>query len=454
MLLTKEVNVCLSKDSIIDYFKELKYNLPETIFKKKTIIKVKVEDLPDKSSIKVLVKCDCEDCENPYLPPIRWGNYIRSVKEDGRYYCKKCAYKLYGGKTRKLNKIKNGKSFEQWCINNDRKDILKRWDYELNNCKPSEITYTTINKYYFKCSRDLHESKIVSIVNIVINNNMIKCKKCNSFAQWGIDNIGENFLDKYWDLEKNIVSPWEIPLHYNKKVYIKCQVKDYHDSYDVSCNHFINGVRCSYCANRKIDPLDSLGSLYPKSLEIWSDKNKKSPYEYGINCREEVYWKCLDGKHEDYPRSVYNSKRCDFRCPECQYSKGEESIGNYLKNKCFIKIDQYDFIRLIDKDKHNKNYYIPQKEFDCLLGLGNGLLSYDFYLPNLNLLIEFQGEQHERYIKGFHKSYEDFLKQQEHDKRKKEYANNNNINFLEIWYYEYDRIEEILNREFININIK
>ena len=42
-----------------------------------------------------------------------------------------------------------------------------------------------------------------------------------------------------------------------------------------------------------------------------------------------------------------------------------------------------------------------------------------------------------------------FEYQQEHDRRKKEYAQKNNIKFLEIWYWDIDKIEEILNKEFI-----
>ena len=83
-------------------------------------------------------------------------------------------------------------------------------------------------------------------------------------------------------------------------------------------------------------------------------------------------------------------------------------------------------------------------KYSGLLGLGNGLLSYDFYIPKLNLLIEYQGEMHERFVRGIHKSIKDFEKQQEHDRRKKVYAQNNNINLFEIWYYDFDNIEEIL----------
>ena len=76
-----------------------------------------------------------------------------------------------------------------------------------------------------------------------------------------------------------------------------------------------------------------------------------------------------------------------------------------------------------------------------------GNLSYDFYLPQYNLLIEYQGEQHEKYVKGFHKSKRDFERQQEHDRRKKQYAIDNNIKLLEIWYWDFDNVEDILNKK-------
>lgn len=34
---------------------------------------------------------------------------------------------------------------------------------------------------------------------------------------------------------------------------------------------------------------------------------------------------------------------------------------------------------------------------------------------------------------------------------KKEYAENNNINLLEIWYYDFDNIEKILNNQLLEV---
>lgn len=81
-----------------------------------------------------------------------------------------------------------------------------------------------------------------------------------------------------------------------------------------------------------------------------------------------------------------------------------------------------------------------------MVGVNNGKLSYDFYLPQYNVLVECQGIQHYEPIEYFG-GEEQFKIQQEHDRRKREYAEKNGYKLLEIWYYDYDKIEEILSRE-------
>jgi len=298
-------------------------------------------------------------------------------------------------------------------------------------------TLKKYEKYYCKtCISRLFasEKRIKTFIN-----------KNNSFAQWGIDNLGEDFLEKYWDYEKNTISPFEITYCSDKKVFIKCQKKDYHDSYYIACSSFIEGKRCSYCSGKKVNVRDSLGYIYPNSFNYWSDKNNKTPYDYTYGSGKQGYWKCNNNKHEDFLRSIHSSVIRDFRCPYCQYSKGEKRIEEILFQKDFIKITQEDYNKLNIKDKLNYLYFIPQKEFNELVGLKNGNLSYDFYLPNYNLLIEFQGQFHDNDNGNGTKYMElKFARQQEHDKRKREYAKQNDIDLLEIWYWDFDNIKEIL----------
>jgi hypothetical protein len=454
-LILKEIEVDLCGKNI-NHYKNLGYNLPYkkgkwgiTIPHGSTLI-VKIEDLMDGSKVKVDVECDgCGKELNIY-----WQDYRNHSKEDGKYFCVKCAINLYGMKSTSKTKLQNGKSFEQWCKEHEREDILARWDFELNDCSPSEISYATNKKYYFKCPKGIHKSELKNIYSFISGNEgSIDCKACNSFAQWGINNLGNDFLEKYWDYEKNTVDPWVIASQYNKKVYIKCQQKDYHGSYDVKPNSFVgSNARCPFCNKNsgKVHPKDSLGQLLEDRnlLYLWSDKNKKSPYEYTpMSSRHEVYWKCPDKKHEDYPRLISSSNFCNFRCPDCNFSFGEDRINQCLIDNNWIRISQKDYDILVNKN--DNNYYIPQKTFNGLTGIGGKLLSYDFYFPQYKILCEYQGQFHDG-------SGNDYMKlnlktQQEHDRRKREYAQKHNIKLLEIWYWDFDNIETILN-EYLHIN--
>lgn len=113
-------------------------------------------------------------------------------------------------------------------------------------------------------------------------------------------------------------------------------------------------------------------------------------------------------------------------CPNCRKSKGEEKISSFLSI--------------------NNIPFEDQKRYPDLLGIGGRQLSYDFYLPSYNLLIEFQGKQHELVFDWFG-GEERFKIQQEHDIRKREYAKLHNIELLEIWYYEFNNIEKILHEK-------
>ena len=261
-----------------------------------------------------------------------------------------------------------------------------------------------------------------------------KCKYCcncyeNSFAYHIQVELGES-LNKYWDWEKNTVNPYMIYKQSVKIVNIKCVKTDYHESYLTAPSIFVKGNRCPYCnsfASGKVHPKDSFGALYPEKAKYWSLNNDKSPFEVTFKTHSQYKFICENCGNE-FERSLHSMNRYDTGvvCKECNSSQLETKTKNIL-------------------NKYNIDYK-TQIKYKDLLGLGNGNLSYDFYLPNYNLLIECQGIQHESWQKNW-MSKEDFKKQLEHDRRKREYAKEHNINLLEIWYYDIDNIEDILIKE-------
>ena len=438
--------------------------------------------------------------------------------ENKKKYYFKCPRGIHKSELKKLNdltrpnrnlKCNQCSSFGQWCIDNSHEDWLDLWDYELNNCSPFDIGYSSKNKYYFKCPKGIHNSELKALGNIT-KNSCLRCDQCNSFGQYLLDEFGENALELYWDYELNKVNPFEIAknsitmvfikcqnkkyhpsyelrcssFYYgyrcpycshksskvhpkdsfgqllinehgtidgiwdyekngdlnpfelcpqsNKKVWLICQKTNHHGSYEISCSHYYNGKRCSYCAMRKIHPKDSFGQKLINDYgedaieRYWSIKNTIDPFSIAPNSKTKVWIKCKNDKgHEDYEITCNNFTH-GRRCPECKESYGEREIKKYLIL--------------------NEIAFIPQKEFLDLVGVSEWKpLPYDFYLPEYNLLIEYQGEFHDG--TAYQQTEEDYLIRQEHDKRKREYAKLHNIRLLEIWYWDFDNIIEILNKE-------
>ena len=174
---------------------------------------------------------------------------------------------------------------------------------------------------------------------------------------------------------------------------------------------------CCYCANNK-------------KVTYEECKEELEKFNYSLLTKEEDYVNgstkilIMCDKGHTYEQRLSIFKRM-HRCPHCKHSKGESLIKYYL-SKYNIKFDE-------------------QKKYKNLKGVNNGLLSYDFYLPQYNLLIEFQGEYHDGTARN--STEKTLTKQQEQDKRKREYAINNNIKLLEIWYWDIENIEQILIKE-------
>lgn len=72
-------------------------------------------------------------------------------------------------------------------------------------------------------------------------------------------------------------------------------------------------------------------------------------------------------------------------------------------------------------------------------------LRFDFYLPDYNIAIEYDGEQHFRPIGWYADDMDSFLNTQKRDSIKDEYCKDNGIDLIRIPYTEYENIDNILN---------
>ena len=140
------------------------------------------------------------------------------------------------------------------------------------------------------------------------------------------------------------------------------------------------------------------------------DKYDYSEVEY-INSQTKVCIICR--KHGEFWQKAHSHLR-GCGCPKCKNST--------LENKVLLLLEK------------NNIRYIYQY-FPKFLNNGNGHQSLDFYLPDYNIAIECQGEQHYKPVKAFG-GYEQFLKQTELDKKKFDICTKNGINILYFSQYK------------------
>lgn len=128
------------------------------------------------------------------------------------------------------------------------------------------------------------------------------------------------------------------------------------------------------------------------------------------------------GEFNASPDDLLRKTRRLMACPKCCKSDGEELI------KRFLVLNKIEYIR---------QYRLPMFK-------ARGLkLYYDFYLPKLNLLIEFDGIQHFIPIEAWG-GLENLKNIQRRDELKNKYAKAYDIPLLRIPYKDKDNIEKLL----------
>jgi len=327
------------------------------------------------------------------------------------------------------------------------------WNY-------NETNYTTRNKKLtLICNKHNHKFEQIADAHLKKKNG---CYFCNR-GKTNIDFIkqskkiwGDKFDYTKLDYKKS-----------NDKIILICK-KHNHEFLQLANNHLQNRNGCKYC---KINYIDN-EKFIKQSKKIWGDKFDYSKVEY-INSYSYITLICKTHNYEfkqrpdtnlnnkcgckycntgttedfikkanivhnnmyDYSKTVYikSSKKIIIKCkkhnkefkqtpnnhlsgngcPICNSSKGEILIENILKKLNILYKKEVKFNNCKDKD----------------------YLKFDFYLPNHNLCIEYDGIQHFKPIKAWN-GEKGFKLVQKRDNIKNNYCKINNIKLLRFNYRE------------------
>lgn len=130
-------------------------------------------------------------------------------------------------------------------------------------------------------------------------------------------------------------------------------------------------------------------------------------------------------KHGPFSQQAFSHMR-GVGCPHCNESKGERMISKILDNLNLTYVRQHKF----DGCRHKYR------------------LRFDFYLPNHNCCIEFDGRQHREPVHQFGGKTA-LLEQKQRDLIKTEYCINNGIQLIRVSHRDSD--PEIFIRQKLNI---
>jgi len=174
------------------------------------------------------------------------------------------------------------------------------------------------------------------------------------------------------------------------------------------------GTWCKNCATKKVNEKTKLtiGEMH----EIAKKNGGKCLSKKYIRNSSKLNWECNDG-HE-FSMNAQTVKSGSW-CPQCSTGISEK--------KC-----RYIFENIFDKKFFNTKKILENK------------YELDGFNEELKLAFEYQGEQHYRYIKTWHKSKEIFLKMQEIDQRKKELCRNKKIKLIEVPFWVSEKGDEFL----------
>ena len=289
----------------------------------------------------------------------------------------------------------------------------KNWS-KKNKLNPREVFKVSRNIAIFLCDKCGHEfeSKLARVANghwcAFCSNQKLcddnECKICfeKSFAS-----------EEYRGLwsTKNEILPRELLKNCHKKFLFDCECGH---EFESKLNSVTQGCWCPYCSKppKKICEKEDCKKCFEKSFashpknENWSDKNEISSRKVFKGSDKKVWFKCDEG-HE-FKMQPYHVNTGHW-CGSCKL-KTERILFEFLISKNFKVVRQKSFPWCVFTDTNRKS-------------------KFDFFLPDFNLIIELDGNQHFRQVMN----WEDPNFTRERDVFKMKKCLENNISIVRLY---------------------
>lgn len=266
------------------------------------------------------------------------------------------------------------------------------------------------------------------------------CKKCKQQKQ--LIEYTNNIINTLNELnkERNLDIEFISFIDFDKfKIKLYCRKHDYYwetNYYNLVCNRSIG---CSKCNSEYLSKYKTMSNTEAYNRVISANKLYLDNYDFSpvlnsfvntetpvnVFCKNIIYYIVLIIIH--YLIIILNVDVLNVHYLEFQIKK----------KSVFLNILKYKTESLISRQYEIK---IDSDFFKSI----RTKIYVDFYISELNTIIEYDGRQHYELVKKFHKSYQDFVNQVNRDRCLEQYRKENNIKLLRISYKDNNRIPEII----------
>ena len=248
-------------------------------------------------------------------------------------------------------------------------ELVKEWHPTKNEILTLQsITVGSKKKAWWRCSKG-HEWE----ASILHRKNGRGCPYCKGKRPI----IGETdlasvypVLAKEWHPTKNgDLTPQSVTSGSNKKVWWQCEKN--HEWQSTINNRTSNKNNCPYCSGRyPVIGENDLATTSPSLSKQWhpSKNGDLTPQSVTSGSNKKVWWQCEKG-HEW--QAIISSRKTGCGCPVCN------TFGTSYPEQCL-----FFYLRKVFKNCQNRHRLI----------VGDDILEVDIFIPEIGLVLEYDGE--------------------------------------------------------------
>lgn len=185
--------------------------------------------------------------------------------------------------------------------------------------------------------------------------------------------------------------------------------------------------------NNRLVEIENTTGTRLEFLDFVDDNPKISSTYLRLRCKDhDIEWTTTD--YSNFV-NVGKSSYINTYCPLCSTVWNTEKL-------CMKFIISSGLVEKHEISIHRKMIEILPEN---LLITCKDSIIVDYYIPNKNMIIEYNGQQHYKYIQFFHRGgYQAFVNQVNRDNVLREFCEANDIKLLQIPYVDNSRLEEVI----------